>query len=92
MKLETPLLDEFCRFVRSVPGCEMLATFRAPDGGQRQFDLVALLGEVHGALHATHHFIDPTGPRNDAFRPEPVYVKPEDNPTSFAALGHPETP
>jgi len=89
MKLETPLLDEFCRFVRAMPGCEMLATFRAPDGGTKQFDLVALLCEAHHALHATHHFIDPTGPRNDAFKPEAVYVKPEDNPTGQAAAGHP---
>jgi len=90
MKLETPQLDEFCRFVRAVPGCEMWASFRAPDGSTKQFDLVALLVEAHQAMHALHHFMDPTGPRNDAFKPEPVFVKPEDNPTSFAALGHPE--
>ena len=90
MKLETPLLDEFCRFVRAVPGTEMIATFRAPDGSQKQFNLVALLNEVHQALHSTHHFIDPTGPRNDAFKPEAVFVKPEDNPTGMAAVGHPE--
>ena len=89
MKLETPELDEFCRFVRNVPGCSMLASFRAPDGSTKQFDLVALLLETHRALHSLHHFMDPGGPRNDAFRPEPQYVKPEDNPTGTAAVGHP---
>jgi len=91
MKLETPLLDEFTRFVRNVGSCEMLATFRAPDDSTKQFDLVAILVELHRAVHATHHFIDPTGPRNDAFKPEPVFVKPEDNPTGTAAAGHPES-
>ena len=90
MKLETPATDEFCRFVRGVPGCEMLASFRAPDGTTKQFDLVAMICELHQAVHSNHHFMDPTGPRNDAFRPEPVYVKPEDNPTGRAAVGHPE--
>ena len=90
MKLETPLLDEFARVARNVPGFEMLASVRMPDGGTKQFDLVALLAEMHRALHSLHHFMDPTGPRNDAFRPEPQYVKPEDNPTARAAIGHPE--
>jgi hypothetical protein len=90
VKLETPLLDEFCRFVRGVPGCEMWASFRAPDGSTKQFNLVALILEWHAGLHSMHHFVDPTGPRNDAFRPEPVFVKPEDNPTGMAAVGHPE--
>ena len=91
MKLETPLLDEFCRFARGVAGCEMWASFRAPDGSTKQFNLVALLDELHNAVHSVHHFVDPTGPRNDAFRPEAVFVKPEDNPTGMAAVGHPES-
>ena len=85
MKLETPLLDEFCRFARAVPGCEMNAVFRAPDGTSRNFDLVALLMETHTALHSLHHFADPTGARNDAFRPEPLPLV--DNPTGQAAIG-----
>ena len=89
MKLETPFLDEFCRFIRAVPGCEMAAVFRAPDGSSRQFDLVALLLETHNALHSLHHFSDPNGARNDAFKPESLPVKPEDNPTSMAAIGSP---
>lgn len=90
MKLETPQLDEFARVRRAVPGFEMWASVKMPDGSTKQFDLCALLGEVHAALHATHHFIDPTGPRNDAFKSEPVFVKPQDNPTGTAAAGHPE--
>jgi len=89
MKLETPLLDEFARVRRSIPGFEMWASVSMPDGSSKQFDLVALLEEIHRALHSLHHFLDPTGPRNDAFKPEPVYVKPEDNPTGRAAVGHP---
>jgi hypothetical protein len=61
MKLETPLLDEFARVRRAVPGFEMWASVSMPDGSTKQFDLVA------------------------------VFVKPEDNPTGRAALGHPET-
>ena len=91
MKLETPLLDEFARVRRNVPGFEMWASVAMPDGSTKQFDLCALLSEIHNALHSTHHFIDPTGPRNDAFRPEPVFVKPADNPTGTAAVGHPES-
>ena len=84
MKLETPKNDEFGRFVRNTPGCEMLATFRGLDGSTKQFDLVALLLELHRAIHAMHHFIDPTGPRNDAFKSEPLYVTTDDNPTGRA--------
>lgn len=89
MKLETPLMDEFARVHRAVPGFEMWASVQMPDGSTKQFDLCALLCELHHAVHSNHHFMDPTGPRNDAFRPEPVYVRPEDNPTATNALGHP---
>jgi hypothetical protein len=90
VKLETPRLDEFCALTR-VAGCEVWFTIRTPSGEAKQLDVNALFREVHQALHSLHHFMDPDGAHHTGFPHIPSVVKPEDNPTGRAALGHPET-
>jgi len=88
MKLETPLLDKFMAMT-SATGTETIFSVRLRDGSMAQIDMNALFREIHAAVHALHHFMDPDGAHHTGYPVIEKQVSAEDNPTGLAAIGSP---